>query len=356
MKKTGGNFDSMCILDNNAQIELQWWEHDISTFNIIDQNVLPNIEIFSDVCLTGWGAKYNGHSTGGHWSVEELKSHINVLEMKGALFALKIYWKGMYKVSIQFKIDYTSTIIWINKQRAPNKETFDLVKEFWELCIERKIQVFASYLKSKRNKIADFESRKIRENLEWSIHDHTFSHITNYFECSFTIDLFASRANTKVSRYYAFYVEPDSVGTGAFSFSWQCEFFYAFPHFSIIDTVLRKIENEQAEGIIIVPLFTTQPWFIRLLRILVRDPFTLPTSKKALYFPYRRKTKPEMPDIKLLACHTSGNHSKIKAYQEILQRYSSSRGEMAPDRAMTAKSLYGQHFVMNGKSITCSRL
>ena len=108
----------MCILDNNAQIELQSWEHNINTFNITDENVQPNIEIFSDACLTGWGATYNGHSTGRHWSVEESKSHINVLEIKGALFALKIYCKDMYKVSIQFKIDNTSTIAWINKQRA----------------------------------------------------------------------------------------------------------------------------------------------------------------------------------------------------------------------------------------------
>ena len=36
----------MCILDNNVQTELQWWEHNIKTFNIIDQNELPNIEIF----------------------------------------------------------------------------------------------------------------------------------------------------------------------------------------------------------------------------------------------------------------------------------------------------------------------
>ena len=49
----------MCILDNNAQIQLQWWKHHINTSAIIDQNVLPNIEILSDMCLTGWGAKYN---------------------------------------------------------------------------------------------------------------------------------------------------------------------------------------------------------------------------------------------------------------------------------------------------------
>ena len=80
--------------------------------------------------------------------------------MKGALFALKIYCKDTYKVSIPFKIDNTSTIVWINKETALNKEIFEVVKEFWEFCINRK---------SKRNKTADFESRKIKENLEWSI-------------------------------------------------------------------------------------------------------------------------------------------------------------------------------------------
>ena len=136
--------------------------------------------------------------------------------------------------------------------------------------------------------MADFQSRKIRENLEWSIEDHIFSHIKNYFQGSFTTDFFASSVNKKVSRYCAFYVEPDSVGTDAFSFSWQCGFFYVFPPFSIIHTV----ENEKAEGIVTVPLLTTQPWFTRILTIIVSDPLTLPTSKKALYFPYRRKPIP----------------------------------------------------------------
>ena len=53
LKKAGENFDSICILDNNVQIELQWWKHSISIFNIINQNVLPKIKIFSDACLTG---------------------------------------------------------------------------------------------------------------------------------------------------------------------------------------------------------------------------------------------------------------------------------------------------------------
>ena len=178
-------------------------------------------------------------------------------------------------------------------------------------------------MKSKRNKIANFESRKRKENLEWTIQDHIFSHITNNFHYSFTIDLFALRANRKVSRYYDFYVKPDSVGTDIFSLNWQWEFFSAFLPFPIIQTVLRKIENEQAERIMILLLFTTQPWFTRLLGILVSDSLTLITSKKELYFPYNRKTLLKVPDVKLLTCHVSENHLKIKESQKTLQTYSS---------------------------------
>ena len=85
----------MCILDNNAQTKLQWWEHNIKNVNFIDQNILANTEIFSDACLTGCGETYNWHSTGGHWSAEESKRYINVVEMKSALFALKVYCKDM---------------------------------------------------------------------------------------------------------------------------------------------------------------------------------------------------------------------------------------------------------------------
>ena len=38
--------------------------------------------------------------------------------------------------------------------------------------MERKINVFASYIKSKKNKIANFGSIKTRKNLECSIQGH----------------------------------------------------------------------------------------------------------------------------------------------------------------------------------------
>ena len=56
------------------------------------------LKLFSDTCLIGWGPTYNGHLTGRHWSFEESKSHVNVLEMKGAY----LHEKYIAKMCIKF--------------------------------------------------------------------------------------------------------------------------------------------------------------------------------------------------------------------------------------------------------------
>ena len=56
---------------------------------------MPNSKFIasSDAFPNGWGAAYENHSTGGHRSKEESLSHINMLEMKAAFFAIQIYTK-----------------------------------------------------------------------------------------------------------------------------------------------------------------------------------------------------------------------------------------------------------------------
>ena len=44
-----------------------------------------------------------------------------------------------------------------------------------------------------------------------------------------TIDIFASRVNCKVNRYYSYYLEPEAIGIDAFSYRWSNEVLYAFP-------------------------------------------------------------------------------------------------------------------------------
>ena len=134
-----------------------------------------------------------------------------------------------------------------------------------------------------------------------------------------TIDLLATRTNRKCRRNYSYSPEPEAAGTDAFLCNWNMENFYAFPPFSLISRVLQKIENENAEGILIVPAFTTQPCFPILLRLLINPPVKLPNSRDSLYFAFRRKEQPQLPNMKLKVCLVSGDSMKTKVFQQRLQ-------------------------------------
>ena len=82
----------------------------------------------------------------------------------------------------------------------------------------------ASYIESKKNKVADKESRKIRDNLEWSLKDKHFENLNIEFG-KFTIDLFATRINSKCRRYYSYSPEPEVADTDAFLCNWNMENF-----------------------------------------------------------------------------------------------------------------------------------
>ena len=156
LKKSKGCYESDFCIYNDCVQELKWWTQNLKNSKSIRQPLPKNL-IYSDACPNGWGAAFKQDSTGGHWSERESKIHINLLEMTAAIFALKIYAKQFFDTSIHLKVDNTATLAWINKQTGPNLPIFLLVKEFWEFCIRKRLWVQASYIKSKRNKIADKE-------------------------------------------------------------------------------------------------------------------------------------------------------------------------------------------------------
>ena len=139
---------------------------------------------------------------GGNWTPEESCFHINTLEMAAALYTLKIYIRDVFNCHIQLKVDSTSSLAWINKKTAPNEAIFLIVKEFWDYCMGKNLGVSASYINTTKNVVADKESRKLRNNLEWSLQTPIFDKIRLFYD-PVTIDLLASRINAKVGRFYS---------------------------------------------------------------------------------------------------------------------------------------------------------
>ena len=95
----------------------------------------------------------------------------------------------------------------------------------------------------------------------------------------------------------------------AMSTDWSSDFFYAFPPFNMIGRVLRKIEEEGAEGIIVVPYWTTQSWFAKLMNMCHIKTCILYRKDAAPTMSHPWRKEETLPSTRKLAAPVSGQHS-----------------------------------------------
>ena len=129
------------------------------------------------------------------------------------------------------------------------------------------------------------------------------------------IDLFASRMNYQIQCYCSWKSDPFAEYVDAFLLNWRnFESVYLFPPFSLLSSCTQKLRMDQAKGIVIAPLWPTQPWFTQLMQLLVDKPFLLRKRNKLLRLPYKNVLHPLEDSLILMACHVSGNSSDNKAF------------------------------------------
>ena len=97
LKYNKANFNAVIKLSEDALYEIAWWKKNI--FKAFKPIRYPKISIiiYTDASLEGWGASMGNLSTGGAWLPDEKLMHINVLELKEILLALKSFVKTSHK-------------------------------------------------------------------------------------------------------------------------------------------------------------------------------------------------------------------------------------------------------------------
>lgn len=272
LKKNSDNYESRMTLSNDLQIDFDWWKSHVEKTSCPIKQFKPVIEIFSDASSSGWGVYCNANRTHGNWSNEEKLLHINYLELLAAFFGLKCFAKNLKNCDVLLRIDNTTAIAYINKMGGIQFQNLsNLAKEIWKWCEHRQIWIFASYISSKENIEADWESRRLEPETEYSLSQIAFLDIVKQFGTP-EVDLFATRINAKCDLYVSWGRDPGSMAVDAFTLNWSKYFFYAFPPFSIILRVLRKIRDDGSKGIVVVPLWPAQAWFPVFNSMLVCKP------------------------------------------------------------------------------------
>lgn len=135
----------------------------------------------------------------------------------------------------------------------------------------------AAHIPGKDNIQADKESRVFNDNKEWMLRSGKFHQVMKLWEEP-TIYLFASTLNAQVACYASWRPDPGATYVDPFSISWENQFLYASQPFSFIAHYLQKNPMDKAEGILIVNVWPTQPWYSQLLHVMMDVPRTLPQS------------------------------------------------------------------------------
>ena len=298
-------------MSEDALYEISWWKKNI--FKAFKPIRYPKISIiiYTDASLEGWGASMGNVSTGGAWLPDEKLMHINVLELKAILLALKSFVKTSHK-HIKIMSDNTTTIHCISKMGASHSmECHHEVLKICEWAIIYKIHLSAANIPGKRNTVADKKSRSNHIDTEWLLQSKFLNLALEHLYFKPETDLFATNINTQFGKYAAFRPDPVAMYIDAFSIDWSDLKFYTFSLISVMPRVLSEVMQDNAEGIRVVPFWPTQVWYPVLLKMMVSTTILLNSRKSLLVLTQTSNlVHPMWKRISMLVVHLSGSFQK----------------------------------------------
>ncbi|KAJ8030151.1 hypothetical protein HOLleu_26478 [Holothuria leucospilota] len=304
LRAAKGDFDAKTTLTSLSRLELLWWLSNIDEAFCHIHHKPVGAVLECDASTLGWGAVLrsgNQSMANDRWSRSQRKFHVNVLELLAIYFGLKALCKALRGQHVGIRSDNMTAVSYINHMGGTkSSQCNEVTKIIWLWCKDNDIWISAAHIPGAQNGIADHLSRNGKINTEWALNDKIFLDITSVFGCP-DINLFAT--NEKY-RAVSWRYEPQAHATDAFSFTWTDHNFYAFPPFSMIGRCLQKIELEQATGILIAPVWTTQASFVKLMELLIAVPLLLPVSKERQSL-YAQGISPKAADIILEAWRPS---------------------------------------------------
>ena len=298
------DFSKLMSFSHESLEDLKWWLDNLQISGAPIRQDKFNLTITSNASMTGWGAHCNGKSTRGFWTLDQKKLNINNLELIAAFNGLKVFGRHSNQ-QILLRIDNKTAIAYINKfGGCRSVGAHKIAKQIWGWCQDRNIWIFASYISTKENYLADLESRSEIDSSDFSLNSSVYdSFCLEFGEPG--IDLFATHITAKCKRFLSWYPDPYSEGVDAFTIQWK-EFFYCFPPFILIPRVLRKIKSDKAMGIVVVPNWPSQPWYPEYKNLVTSKILYFGPKNNLIVCPYSNRPHPLNKQLVLAVAILSG--------------------------------------------------
>ena len=159
-------------------------------------------------------------TTGGRWTLEEKREHINVLELKAGLLGLQSFCSDSSNAHVKIYLDNCTGVSYINHiGGSHSRRCNEIAQSIWEFCRQRYLWITASHLPGHLNVVADHHSRVFDDKTEWKLNPLVFQRIVQQF-IKPDIYLFASRLNFQFKPFVSWRLDPLAKCIDAFTFDW----------------------------------------------------------------------------------------------------------------------------------------
>ena len=331
------SLEKVIPLPRSLHPHLQWW---LNESNVLQGQPLHPIrhalQMFTDASKEGWGAHLNELTARGSWSVPESKLHINYLELKAVLLALKEFQDLCTDKIVLVATNNTTVVAYINKEGG--MKSGPLCALLWRIltwCSQRQVTLKARHIPGRLNVIADKLSRLNQTiQTEWSLLPDVFQSLCSKWHRP-QIDLFATRFNHKLPLFVSPVPDTLALAVDALTLPWEDLDAYAFPPTAILGKVVEKLLDSPCKKLILIaPGWPNMPWFWDLVTMSSQIPLSLPNRPNLLTQPFNQIPHRNLISLNLhawlLEPQKSGNRASLKQWQQELRLLK----EDLPDQSM----------------------
>lgn len=279
--KTRALYDSMrwnqqqARLSSAALTELRWWSHAAWNTATPLRWPKPQLLLETDAADHGYGAviadihqpQSQLAHTRAYFNHEEQQLTIMVKEALAVERALMCFQDLVRNQHVLLRIDNAAAGFALLNLSSRDSHLREVVHAIWNRLQSLNCRVFVRWIASADNARADRLSR-IRDRDDWQFAPHLFQRYVVHRFGMPDVDLFASRTNALVPRFWSRFRDDAAVGTDAMAHLWSDRRSYGNPPWRLISPVLRKLQTEpHGEVILLLPRWESAVWWPTLLSI-----------------------------------------------------------------------------------------
>ena len=229
--------------DTECRRDLEWGLTRSRLEEGVSLSGVPELRLWSDASDVGWGAHLGDTVVSGRWSPQDADLSINTRELLAMERGLNHFAPQLIDSTVSVFVDNSTAIAYLCKQGGTHSPLLNSIAQRTIRWTESVPLVLTSqFIRGRNNVLADSLSRPNQiHGSKWTLKQEIFLDLRK--RRPVMVDLFATLLNHQCSLYFSPFCDPNALGRDAFPQNEDGYQVYAFPPWSLIPLVLKKLRS-----------------------------------------------------------------------------------------------------------------